>query len=137
MRRTPGNLSAFDRVLTAAKSVVRKVKAISIDYDAGDFVLEEITARKGATPFRIDTGEQFNMLIRSVDFIVAVDQLTNPDTGERFEPQAGHQIKLTRSGIVRTYEVLPQGDEDAYRFTDSTETEWRIHTKQIGEEVEA
>lgn len=127
--------SAFARVLATAKSAVRKLKQCYVAYDAGTFQIADIPARKGATPFRIDTGEAYNMLIRSTDFIIGEEQFRDPSTGEAFVPLPGHRIRYTQDQVTYTFEVLPFNDEDCYRPTDSTGSEYRLHTKQINSEL--
>lgn len=124
----------FQNILAAAKGTLRALKGQFIVYDAGDFQIT-VTARVGKTIFRIDTGEQFNARQRTRDYLIEVDALRHPETGERFLPAEGHRLRETRGDLISVYECLPIGTEPGWRYSDTTETEYRIHTRKVDEEA--
>lgn len=124
----------FARILRAKQRVLRQLKAdTGIVLDAGDFTIP-VTARIGSTVFQVDTGEQFNTRIRSVDFLIAIEDLTHPDTLALFEPQTGFVLSRTINGTVHKYQCLPPAQkEPSWRYSDTSLSEYRIHTKLIEE----
>lgn len=64
------------------------------------------------------------------DFIIKVCDLVID--GERIEPATGHRIILGDVSEGRVYEVMPIVGEKCWRFSDSFQTEYRIHAKYVG-----
>jgi hypothetical protein len=124
-------MTPFQRCLAAGKSVMTKLKGETVTYDTGDFEIP-VTARIGQTTFRVDTGEQFNMRVRTRDFLIDRTELKHPETGELFRPKEGHRIReLVDEDIERVYECLPVGREQGFRAADTSDVEYRIHTQLV------
>lgn len=65
------------------------------------------------------------------DFIFNVADLIlygNPATPER-----GDRIEATIGNVTERYEVLPIGNEPAWRYSDAHKTRIRVHTKRVKE----
>jgi hypothetical protein len=125
-------MTPFQRALAAGKSTLRQIKGESVEYlrytPQGDVVVP-LNARRGSTPFRIDSADRFNLLVRSRDWIVTVTDLAID--GETFLPDPHDRIRVTIGEQIRTYRLTRFGDEPEWRYTDSTETEIRLHTALI------
>lgn len=67
---------------------------------------------------------------RSNDWLILRTELSI--AGDQFHPKAGDQIKRVLDGIEKTYEVLPGEGDTSWRWADSFENTYRIHTKEIG-----
>lgn len=125
--------SPFQTALDAKRIALTALKGQTVIYCADNFEIP-VTARVGSTVFRIDTDAQFNARVRSRDYLIDVRQLINPFSQEPFEPTEGHRIKETRGEVVHTYECMQFGpQEPGWRYSDTTEQEFRIHTKRVSQ----
>ena len=92
----------------------------------------ELPATAGQTVFEVE--DTSGVLVKTVaqDFIVLTRDLVLG--GERILPQRGDRVRHGQGDATCIYEVLPFGDEGAYRFTSPHGNEIRIHTKQVATE---
>lgn len=89
--------------------------ATTIDYNG-----EMVKATIGKTVFKVDGGFG-TTYVESTDFIIAVDALSEP-------PKKGDKIFVGET----EYEVLAPQGENVWRFSDFSQTLYRIHSKRIG-----
>lgn len=86
-----------------------------------------IRATIGKTMFDLMNESGIVERVESRDFIFKRDYLII--NGERTLPQEGDQIDQVMYGKTYTYRVLSLGGEPQYRFSDSFNREFRVHTK--------
>jgi len=121
--------SPFETAIRAAKTTLRNVKGFSVNYVTPDETIA-VRARQGATAFRMDTEERFNVVSRNPDFKIAVAELVT-SLGAYFEPQAGHHIEIDNGDTVEVFEVVPINGEPEARFTGTDQSEFRVHTTHV------
>lgn len=83
-----------------------------------------IPATRGRTVFRAENEYGVSVIVRSVDFIVAYEDLN-------FYPDKGDEIQVDGE----RYEVLAPNDEPVWRWSGLDNTSLRIHSKAIGEVI--
>ena len=91
----------------------------------------EVTVRAvvGKTEFEIDDGAGGRLHIQSRDYLIqAADFVV---ANEPVLPVAGDEIRETRGNKTFVYEVLAQGGEPQYRFSDPFRKLMRVHTKHV------
>jgi hypothetical protein len=54
--------------------------------------------------------------------------------GQPLTPARGHKVLVTAGESVETFEVLPYGNEPAWRWADPHQSILRIHGKHIDDE---
>lgn len=81
-----------------------------------------IPASRGRTVFRAENEYGVSVIVRSVDFIVAYEDLN-------FYPDKGDEIQVDGE----RYEVLAPNNEPVWRWSGLDNTSLRIHSKAIGE----
>lgn len=92
---------------------------------------DEVTVQAvvGRTEFEIDNGAGGHLHIQSRDYLIQTADLVLAN--EPVLPQAGDEIRETRGNKTFVYEVLAQGGEPQYRFSDSFRKLLRVHTKHV------
>ena len=92
-----------------------------------------VAATVGKTTFEIDDG--YGVLVRyeSRDFLVLAADLILGDGPTT--PERGDRIRETQGGTVFVYEVSAPGKEPCWRYSDAFRKTFRIHSKQIAEDV--
>jgi len=92
-----------------------------------------ISAMLGQTEFEEIDSDGMVHRVTSRDFVVTAADLDLPD-GDNV-PRRGDQIRETAGAEVRTFEVLPFGDNPLWRWSDAHRVAMRIHTKHVGTEA--
>ena len=85
-----------------------------------------VSATRGRTIFKTETDYGITVRIHSTDFLVSSDLLP-------IVPEKGDEI-ICKGKI---YEVLAPNDEPVWRWSGLNEETMRIHTKEIGDDVNA
>lgn len=114
--------------IAVAQEASRRLKAERVVIQRDDLSVE-VEAIQGTTAFRMDTVEQGNVLVRSVDFLIDVRRYEF--AGQLVTPEEGDRVLVQRPQSIETYECLPFGAEPAWRFSDSFQQQYRIHTKRV------
>lgn len=93
----------------------------------------EVLGSIGKTTFEVDDG--YGVLVRyeSRDFLILAADLTLD--GQPVFPQRGDRIRETQGGTVFVYEVTAPSKEPCWRYSDAFRQSFRIHTKQITEQM--
>ncbi len=82
-----------------------------------------VKAALGRTPFRAEDQYGVTVWVESRDFLIALSELgALPERGDKIEYNG------------RMYEVLAPNGEPCWRWSGTTHTTCRIHTKEIGEQ---
>jgi hypothetical protein len=90
-----------------------------------------IRATLGRTEYQVDDTSGMVLRYTDRDYIFRADRLvldggrTLPAPGDRIEELDGED------GTLKTYEVMPLGDSQCYRFCDPQRHVLRVHTKLI------
>ena len=93
-----------------------------------------LTAVRGKTTFRVDTGTGFFEEVESRDWIVAPEDLLFGC--EEILPERGDKILLEQEdGTYLVFEVTSPSGESHYRWCDSYRKAMRIHTQEIETEI--
>jgi hypothetical protein len=100
----------------------RNYLAETVKYIRRDGKVYSIPATRGRTMFRAENDYGVSVVIRSVDFIVAYEDMN-------FYPDKGDEIHVDGE----RYEVLAPNDEPVWRWSGMDNTSLRIHSKAIGE----
>lgn len=80
----------------------------------------------------VDESDGMQSAARFQDFIGSVATLVL--FGEKILPDRGDRIILDIEGVKYAYEVIQDGSEDYFRFTDSSQLSIRVHTVEIGQD---
>ncbi|HWL08583.1 MAG TPA: hypothetical protein VNQ76_09270 [Planctomicrobium sp.] len=89
----------------------------------------EVFGRPGKTVFRQTDYQGVQIVESRRDFLIECHLLIDPFSDQVFRPLDGHRIKEPiGDGQFNVYVIRPVGSEPAVRHSDTTETEWRIHT---------
>jgi hypothetical protein len=124
-------------MLGAAMGWIEEVRA--------DFLVRSVVYRRGSATVTLDatvgqTTEKnaiengIEVRVRMRDYLIAAQDLVLD--GEMAEPKRGDRIEDTEGGVTRTYELMnPGAGEKEWRWSGSTHTRMRVHTKQISEEA--
>lgn len=83
-------------------------------------VEKTVTAVIGKTVFRVEDPYEVYIKTVSKDFLIMASDLG-------LEPKRGDQISIHG----KNYEVLAPNNEPVWRWTDTSECTYRIHTKEI------
>ena len=100
----------------------KKYLSDMVEYHRVDGDVFAIPATIGRTMFKAENDYGITVIIHSVDFIVAYEDIN-------FYPEKGDEI--VSDG--KRYEVLAPNDEPVWRWSGTAGESIRIHTKQIGE----
>ena len=92
----------------------------------------KVTATIGKTVAEQDSGDGLILKAEIRDYLINTSDLAL--SGERILPKRGDQIIEDHDGQYHVYEVLPIGNQRAWRYSDPFRIKLRIHTKRIGEE---
>jgi hypothetical protein len=114
----------------AALDSIRALSSVTVEIRRGN-QSTLVQATIGSTMFRVDTDEQANVVIRSVDFMIkAADYKFG---GVKTKPRQSDGVVLTLAGERQTHELLRYGGEPEWRWADPhAQTEYRCHTKLVG-----
>lgn len=121
-------MSGFTTAIGAALKAARALKAEPILYSDGNGTIP-LTAAVGSTTFRQTTREGISEVQRTTDFLIDPADLCRD--GIRIEPDAGHTI--IRTGTGEQFEAMPINGEPCWRWSDTGQTQRRIHTQKTGD----
>ena len=93
-------------------------------YGRGDSIIR-LPVSSGRSQFEVDEGGGILIEIESHDFLITPSDLRID--GVATEPLAGDRIE--DGGVV--YEVMPFGNEPAWRWADIYRQRYRVHSKQV------
>ena len=108
-------MNIFQKASKFIKNQSKKSLSTTVDYNG-----EMISAVIGKTVFKVDGGFG-TTYVESTDFIIAVDALSE-------QPKKGDKIFVGET----EYEVLAPQGENVWRFSDFSQTLYRVHSKRIG-----
>lgn len=115
-------------IIAMANRTARQVAGVTIAYLRGGESIE-LTARVGRS-FHTQTDQGgFVTRIEVRDYLLAASELVIG--GSQVEPAAGDLIQEAVGDTTFTYELLPIDNEREWRYSDTTRTELRIHTKRV------
>lgn len=119
----------FQRALANAAKTQARLAGESVVYRAGNVTIAIADAVPGATDS--ESTSETGVMIRSkvTDWLIFVARLVSNSVA--IEPQPGHRIEHTVSGVKRVYEVQNLGDEECYRFAGPVRDRYRIHVREI------
>jgi len=120
-------------VSTALLGVVRGPAGQTVVYRRGEDLEVQIdAAARGESTWEQDDEQGVLTELRSVDWLIAADDLSLPGDAGRTEPRRGDKIIVTIAGVEHVYEVLrPADGEPEWRWMDAAQTVRRIHTRLI------
>lgn len=117
---------SFDSAFQSLFQVIKNNTAATVTYSRGATNYENVKATRAKSIHQSDTregGTSFRFATR--DYLIDVADLP-------ISPEIGDLITDTTNGFTNGYEVQrPDGEDDAWRFSDTAETRYRIHTKRI------
>lgn len=116
-----------DAVTTAFESM-RSANGISATYTRAAASVT-ITVVPGRQLLRVSDGQGQSKIVRAdLDFIVLASDLVL--SGSQTVPSVGDTITIVRDTNTEQYQVLPIGDEQAWRHADQYQQTIRIHAKR-------
>ncbi len=97
----------------------------------GDEFLVYTTA--GRTDCEVEDESGLRVKSSVFDFIIAADELLFP--GGDKTPSSGDRIRIVRGDKAYTYEVMELGSQGCWKYSDSFNSVYRIHTRLVDTEV--
>lgn len=121
-------VGAFERALAVGQKAALKINAVDLTYTRPHFDAVPLTGSQGKKLFKIQEPGKPIVIVKSVDFLIAVDALVID--GSPVEPAKYDEISRVIGTVKKIYKVLPMGDEiPLFEYSDSGQTVYRIHTK--------
>lgn len=120
--------------ILGALNTLKSVAGVAATYSQNnDEIL--VTAIPGRTDYEAAGEDGLVIGSHAHDFIIKVEDLVLESTEEEVYiiPQRGDRISYIQDDKELIYEVLPIADE-LYRFTDTRQSAYRIHTKFLSSE---
>lgn len=104
---------------------------ITVSIVRGTNTTTDVPAIPGSTEYTVETQRDSGIYEtrQSRDFLIDATDYTI--AGVQVLPQRSDLIKETVSGQMWVYELLPQLNEQGWKFSDTGRTRLRIHTKRI------
>ncbi len=88
-----------------------------------------LRATVGRTEFELGDGLGTVIETQVRDYLIRVEDLVL--SGQQTLPERGDRIEEAQDQLTFIYEVLPLGDEPAWRYSDLYRQTFRIHTRQV------
>lgn len=117
--------SASDWLLDTLKASA----SVEVTLRRGASATPNLKATIGRTTFEEQQGEEVFHRFESRDYIIQVNDYQI--AGVATEPQAGDTFDEVRNGKTYRYQIMSDGFESQWRFSDPFKKAYRIHTKQI------
>lgn len=119
----------MDDAFDLADAVLADLYGVAVVYARGDDSVA-VTARVAVQNAQtIDAAGIVAVETGSRDYLVAAAELVLNGTATR--PQRGDRISETIAGVVRTFEVLPIGDQTCCMEADPGGKTLLVHTKEV------
>lgn len=122
-------MGVFQDAIAGGLAAIRGAAGVSIVYRRAGASLE-LAAVSAETQFVQQDGEAVVARYRSRDYLIAIADLELE--GSTIVPEEGDRITETINGTACEFEVASEGGEPAYRYSDRAQTQFRVHTKQVG-----
>ncbi|WP_417625135.1 hypothetical protein [Paremcibacter congregatus] len=129
--------NAFERALAVGLKGGLALSRAALTYTrpvpGDDPLTVSLTGTQGKKLFKIQEPGQVVVVVKSVDFLIAVADLVVDDVAT--EPAKYDEIARVIGTKKRIYKVLPMGKEiPLFEYADTGQTVYRIHTKFDREE---
>jgi len=122
--------SPFTNAIGHALDTVRGVAGVQVTYHRGEDSVTIQQAVRGSSQYEADDGRGLVTEVQVEDFLIPAAGLVLG--GLATEPEDGDRIEQVVGAKRLTYEVMaPSSAETAWRYSDTTRTTLRIHTKLI------
>lgn len=121
-----------DRLRSAMATLSSKMLAhagVSITYRRGVQSVS-LTAVPGSTLLRL-SDQYGSVKVERTDRDYCLNAADLVISGTAITPQRGDEIVEDDGDKIRTYKVLPYGDEPCWRWADHSQTVYRIHAKLV------
>lgn len=90
----------------------------------------ELAATLGSSLLRVtERGGATRVVRTDRDFLIRAALLEDAGLAR---PRDGDLVDVAFGGVTRRYEVMPVGDEPAWRYSDPHQTIVRVHAKSLG-----
>ncbi len=103
--------------------------SVDVAYKRTGYPTGTIPATIGQTDIEVSDESGMRIDGARLDFLIEVSDLVLG--GHTIEPEPGDEIVATVSGEERTFEVNNLASEGAWRWSDTVNGVYRIHTKEI------
>lgn len=125
-------MSVFSNIVAAGLEMGQSVRAEAVTYRTanGDEATVQASPRKPRSSNKMIRAEALDAGL--MDWVIAVTALKI--NGVLWEPRRGDQIDWQKGENVLTFDVLPQDGESHFEPRDSGRSQWRIHSKLVGQE---
>ena len=122
-------MSQFDADFDAANDLLAEAYGEQVTLLRGSATSGAVTAQVAKQDYKGESEDGITTTVHANDFFLNVSDY---DFGAgAVEPRPGDQIKRTIDGTIHTYEVTRMPDDRCCEWTDSSNTEWTIHTNHI------
>lgn len=89
---------------------------------------DEVPACRGRVAYRLDSEDGRRVQLGDRDYLIRVEEYVL--RGETVLPALGD--RFTETGAAEVYELLDPGNgEPAWRYSDETNTRYRLHVKKV------
>lgn len=122
--------SRFNSRIAAGFARLKSQAGETVAIRRAEYTTEEVTAIVGSSRFEDASAEGLKVRVRIRDYLVDVaDYVIN---GVAVEPQPGDEILQELDGQTRVFEISsPGSSEPPWRYSDSLQTRYRIHTREV------
>lgn len=115
---------------TTLVDTLRTNAATAVTYVRGSDSVS-LTAVKGRSNHPVTLSDGSQEEVQSIDWIIRRADLVID--GVAVEPRRGDKIIQVLGDVTITHELLGDGGEGSWRYSDQFRTAFRIHTKVVGE----
>jgi hypothetical protein len=120
--------SVLQSTIAAALGTIRKLSGVPVVYSDGVFTANIAAAGVGLTEYQLDDGGEIVETWTARDYLIATSDIVL--NGVPTLPKKGHTIVETINGVPVTHTVLAPAGKQVYSFSDSGETQLRVHTQE-------
>ena len=122
-------MGAYQDSISGGLAAIRQAAGVSIVFRRGGAESDPFKAKVGRTEFVQESGEQVIARIRTRDYLIGVEDYKLED--QAVTPEDDDRILETINGRECEFQICSEGGEPPYVYSDTAQTQFRIHTKQV------
>ena len=124
-------MSLFQDAAAGGLDSIRQAAGVTVTIRRGGIASAPVVAGKGTSDFVQETDDGSSASWRTDDYLIAVADYAIE--GVAVKPEPGDQIEETLGTESAVSEVIKNGGEPCWRYSDRGQRQYRIHTQRISE----